>query len=104
MGDSYRPTPLDDAFRAFADPFRRAIICELVDDPDRAFTITALSERVVRRFERATPEQLAQDMQHIHLPRLESLGVIEYDHRSETVRYRDPDAVSRVLDSGFVDC
>lgn len=35
-------------------------------------------------------EEIELKLHHIRLPKLEDLGIIEYDHRSGTVRYRAP--------------
>ncbi|GAA0259012.1 hypothetical protein GCM10009000_089910 [Halobacterium noricense] len=37
---------------------------------------------------------------HQHLPKLADHGLIDYDHRSETVRYRDDSQIERLLELG----
>lgn len=40
-------------------------------------------------------ERIAVALYHVHLPRLEEAGVVEYDRRSRTVRYRGDGTVGR---------
>lgn len=44
-------------------------------------------------------DQLAVKLVHSHLPKLAEYGVIEYDPRSGTVRYRPDEQVETVLDA-----
>nr|WP_121743792.1 hypothetical protein [Natronorubrum halophilum] len=41
-------------------------------------------------------ERLLVDLQHNQLPKLEAAGLIEYDARTETVRYHPDDRVEKL--------
>lgn len=104
MNDFDRANPRDDAFRALAHPLRREVLCELVEIDDEVVTVAKLSDRLASRLEGATPDQVGRNLHHIHLPKLEALGVLEYDGRSKTVRYRGSPHVTALLETGLVGC
>ncbi|UTF52000.1 hypothetical protein NGM29_09270 [Natronosalvus rutilus] len=41
-------------------------------------------------------ERLLLDLYHNHLPKLEEAGLVEYDDRTETVRYHPNDHVEKL--------
>ena len=43
------------------------------------------------------PEELAKLLHHVHLPKLAERGWLEYDVRSETIRYRGHDDAEALL-------
>jgi DNA-binding transcriptional ArsR family regulator len=84
-------------FKVLADPHRRYTMYHLAtmdgETVDLSKLVAALSERVA-----ISPEQLEIDLRHIHLPKLADHNLIEYDERSETIRYRDGERVETVLE------
>ncbi|WP_157972578.1 hypothetical protein [Saliphagus sp. LR7] len=48
-------------------------------------------------------EQTRVHLQHSTLPRLEDAGLVEYDSRSDTVRYHGDQGVEELLDA-VIDC
>jgi hypothetical protein len=89
--------PLGSLFNVLADPHRRYSMYHLatMDGETVALSelIAALSEHIA-----TPPEQLETDLRHIHLPKLADHNLIEYDERSETIRYHDGERVETVLE------
>jgi hypothetical protein len=84
-------------FKVLADPHRRYTMYylatmdgETVDFPS---LVETLNERVT-----TSSERLEIDLRHVHLPKLADHNLIEYDERSETIRYRGGERVETVLE------
>lgn len=82
---------LDELFEVLANGQRRQILAYLdgIDDDVAAFS--ELIEHVAddSAGESADArERVAMNLHHNHLPKLSTAGIVEYDARSETVRYR----------------
>ncbi|SFS46911.1 DUF7344 domain-containing protein [Halostagnicola kamekurae] len=96
-----------------ADPRRRTILHQLRENGG-VIEIEALADVVAERTARSSPieetdpptartddQRLTRaELHHTHLPKLADAGVIEYDSRTGTVRYRSHDRVEALL--GFV--
>ena len=84
-------------------PRRREILRHLQENADRAVTIDELTQTVAfdggtitsRDDSRATAASVA--LHHTHLPKLADAGIIDYDSRRETVRYRGDDRLEALL-------
>ncbi|MFC6718879.1 hypothetical protein ACFQGT_14650 [Natrialbaceae archaeon GCM10025810] len=83
---------LDVVFDLLANRRRRYALYYLYDRPDGVSSLDDLVDGVL------TYEVIEGDvedhrttvrtsLQHVHLPKLEDAGIVEYDPRSETVRY-----------------
>lgn len=84
----------DDLFDALADSQRRRILAELLDhNPRDASVVSAGKTEEKRERERITKH-------HVHLPKLDDYGFIEWD-RSEEVVTRGPrfDEIKVILES-----
>jgi DNA-binding transcriptional ArsR family regulator len=94
--DAVTGDELDELLAALADEDRRRVLdyLEAADGDVAAFS--DLVEHLTGD-PRADPEQVAVTLHHTHLPKLESANVVEYDPRSETVRYRGGPAVAEWL-------
>lgn len=80
---------LDSLFGVLADRRRRRLLAYLAGTDDGVATVSELADHVAA--DDADPERVTVSLHHAHLPRLEDAGIVEYDARSETVRYRgDP--------------
>lgn len=95
---------IDGYLRLIADRRRRQIIQQLREEAGRETTIDALVDRLYRSDTTAgerhqNREELAIQLYHTALPRLEDYGVVEYDPDAGTVRYRSNDRVETLLDS-----
>jgi len=88
---------LGSLFKVLSDPHRRSTIYYLStmdgETADLSSLVGALNERVATSLDR-----LEINLRHIHLPKLADYNLIEYDERSETIRYRDGERVETVLE------
>jgi DNA-binding transcriptional ArsR family regulator len=76
----------DDVFQALSDPLRREILC-IMDSKDReVIERDELSEILAMLYD-ISEERVATALDHHHLPKLDSAGLVEYDTRSGIVRY-----------------
>lgn len=94
-----RGEALDALFEVLADAQRRSVLVYL-DERDgnvAAFTdlIDALADEDASTDER---ERIATRLRHAHVPKLAASGLVEYDDRSDVVRYRGGPAVSEWLE------
>lgn len=94
--------PVDELLECLANSRRRMILYHLQDE--EIADLEDLSQQVIAQEEEMSPEEVpaeeAQTVQtqliHRHLPKLQGARVIEFDQRSQTVRYSDP---PRILDA-----
>ncbi|MHC3439509.1 DUF7344 domain-containing protein [Natrialbaceae archaeon A-gly3] len=82
---------LDRIFDLLSDRRRRYTLYCLYDSENGVATIEDIVEYVLSlEASGNSPErrdQLLTSLEHMHLPRLEDAGIVEYDTRSDTVRY-----------------
>lgn len=93
----------EEVLRLVADEDRRHVIAALVDHPENVMSLGDLAGQVdVGPSPSATGPQLADRsraaLHHDHLPRLDDAGLIEFDTRSDTVRYYPDDRVERLVE------
>lgn len=83
----------DDVFDVLSNARRRSVITYL-HDADDVVELTELVDwirtREPDRSEEDHREAVAIALHHVHLPKLAASGVIDYDPRSRTIRYREP--------------
>lgn len=95
----------DACLRLVADRNRRRIIQQLRHESSSETTVDDLVDRlhsdgsVSDDDRRISREQLAIDLYHSSLPKLDAHGVIEYDRERGIVRYQPNELVETVLDS-----
>lgn len=89
---------LDDTLRVLADERRRDMLYMLEESDSDSFTYSEVIEAVWNGGDDSEDysNQLKIEMTHVHLPKMEEKGVLEYDERSEIIRY-DPDEELREL-------
>lgn len=95
----YQPATIDALVRVLADQTRRNVVRYLRERSEATATFEDIAQHVaaVSAADR-DPERVTLVLYHEILPKLECVGVIEYDVRSETVRYRGHAAVADLLD------
>ena len=97
-GGALSASELDVLFEVLADRERRRILRYFAESDDEAATFAELIEFLAdEAAEGADPDRLAVTLHHTHLPKLADVGFIEYDDRSETVRYRGEPAVEEIV-------
>ena len=92
--------PIDERFDALARTDRRAVIQFFRDESTEEVTLDELVTGIVYGSYWNTDESHARVcLQHSTLPRLADTGILDYDPRSETVKYRRQPAVEQLLDA-----
>ncbi|WP_227380788.1 DUF7344 domain-containing protein [Haladaptatus halobius] len=84
-------------FDLLTHPHRRYILYHLQTMDGETITFSALIDAVCERVD-ASCEHLETDFRHTHLPKLADHTLIEYDARSETIRFRGGDRVETVVE------
>ncbi|WP_436925840.1 DUF7344 domain-containing protein [Halosimplex amylolyticum] len=87
------PAERDALFAVLADPRRRRLL-ELLEhlEPGRRTTLSDLSERLAAAEESTEREQrqnVAVTLRHVHLPKLDDAGLVEYDPETNVVETVD---------------
>ncbi len=88
---------LDDVFGALADPRRRLVVQYFLRSSDDVATVTDLARYVADRREAEEFESVAVALHHKDVAKLAEADVIQYDPRTETVRYVGSELVSDLL-------
>ena len=86
----------DDLLTLLADADRRRILTYLRDADDGVATVSDLGSVIDER-DRSGSESTRIKLVHSDLPKLEDAGVVEFDQRSETVRYQACPRVEKLL-------
>ncbi|WP_458185181.1 DUF7344 domain-containing protein [Haladaptatus sp. NG-WS-4] len=81
---------LDTAFSILSNPHRRRLLSHLADSSDTATTV----EELAGLFDDHATELR---LRHVHLPLLDATSAVDYDDRTETVRYRESSLVEELL-------
>jgi hypothetical protein len=90
---------LGTAFKLLAVPVRRQVCYYLRESKQHVASLDELVEHVNSETEAPdSREQIRVGLVHTHLPKLANHGVIEYDSRSEMVRYRDGSYLESVVE------
>ncbi len=101
------PLTLDAILSLLANYRRRRLLAYLWAQPDQVGSFEAATREVAaavasQRGGRPSLTDVNIDLQHTHLPKLADAGVLEYDIRSQVIRYRGHDrletAYERVID------
>ncbi|WP_224448276.1 DUF7344 domain-containing protein [Haloprofundus salilacus] len=102
MTQEIQTVSTETALRVVADPCRRSILSQLIDTEETMVTINALVDHISP--ENPPPKTTAThadslliDVQHIHLPKLEDVNLIEYNPHTKMIRYNSNERVERVL-------
>jgi hypothetical protein len=90
---------LSTASKLLAKPARRAAIRYFIAEETDTAELTELVAHVHEEVDDVTTSKQARiTLVHTHLPKLADHEVIEYDERTETVRYRDGDRLEDLLE------
>ncbi|GGN84728.1 ArsR family transcriptional regulator [Halomicroarcula sp. S1AR25-4] len=96
-------TPMiDDVFEALSDWRRRAVCRYLTTSDGTGVDVTTLATAVADRGEQTSlpvadtdVESVEAELVETHLPELHRLGIIDFDERSEAVRYWESPTVEK---------
>lgn len=91
--------PFDTIFELLADHQRRCVLSYLKNTSDDVVSRRELASHVSTQIPDAVSEEhVAARLHHTVLPKLDGAGLLEYDPRSATVRYRAHPGVESCLD------
>ena len=82
---------------ALADGHRRTLVRYLSGKGSGAASLVELAAHLARREGGSDVDRVAVSLYHVHLPGPEGAGLVEFDRRSRTVRYRGDDSVDQWL-------
>ncbi|WP_227380685.1 DUF7344 domain-containing protein [Haladaptatus halobius] len=90
--------PLDTAFELLTNAYRRHILYYFHDGETKIATLDDLCKHLQNTLDEDSSEhQIHLRLHHQHLPKLVDHNVLEYDVRSETVRYRGESRLEALL-------
>lgn len=86
------PLSLDAILDILANPRRRAVLEYLWDQPDNVGSVEEATKHILLKESRKTgsqpsPDAIQASLLHQQLPKLADASLIEYDIRSQTIRY-----------------
>lgn len=98
--------PVDRLLSVLATEPRRRVLRYLRESSDDVTSLETLAEHVAAREDGSTdPEDAAVRLHHADLPKLADAGLVDYDPRTNVVRYREHPAVEEhprlVADGGW---
>jgi hypothetical protein len=91
--ESPQPSRLDRAFEVLSDAQRRRLVYYLVESTDGSTTVEKLCDALD-----GDSQHIETRLRHVHLPRLEATSIVDYDARTEAVRYSDDAILEKILD------
>ncbi|WP_124196183.1 DUF7344 domain-containing protein [Natrarchaeobius chitinivorans] len=88
------PLSLDAVLDILANHRRRFLLEYLWDKPENSGSFEEATEHTIlkigkRRGVQPNHDDIQVDLQHHHLPKMADAGVIDYDIRSQTIRYHE---------------
>ncbi|WP_312907039.1 DUF7344 domain-containing protein [Natronosalvus caseinilyticus] len=92
----------DTAIHIVANQRRRSVLTQLIENERNDVGLDVLAKHLSPEnpppdsVETANSERLLLDLYHNHLPKLEDAGLVEYDDRTETVRYHPNERVEKL--------
>ena len=99
-GNRHRPTEehVDAMFDVLADARRRRVVRALRSS-DGAVSVPALAEALAGREPGdPDPDQLVVSLRHVHLPKLDATGIVEYAPDQSRIRYDGSALLERLLE------
>jgi len=99
-GNRHRPTEerVDAMFDVLADARRRRVV-RILRSCEEPVSVPMLAEALAEREPGdPDPDQLVVSLRHVHLPKLDATGVVEYTPDRSRIRYDGPPLLERLLD------
>jgi hypothetical protein len=92
-------TPLDDRLQVLAHPDRRVLLATFRESGVERLPVAALADDVAtERADAPTRRELNTALHHVHLPRCDDAGVLEYDADQSLAIYHGDELLERCLD------
>lgn len=102
MGCHQNKISVDTTLRLIADEERRRVLAKLIDQPDDVVSVEELTDQMTvlspGGVAATESDRSRSKLKHDILPRLDDANVVEYDWRSETVRYHPNDRLERLFE------
>jgi DNA-binding transcriptional ArsR family regulator len=97
------PLSVDALLDVLADADRRYLVDYLRDQSDHTASFEAAAKHVITEVAREQGVQPNHDdvqvaLHHHHLPKLADAGIVEYDIRSQTIRYHSDERLETLFD------
>lgn len=97
------PLSVDTLLDILANANRRHLIDLLRDRPDKTASFEAVTKHIITEAGRdrgvqPNDDDVQVELYHTHLPKLADAGVVEYDIRSQTVRYHSNERLEALFD------
>lgn len=90
---------LDSVLSILSHRYSRAVCCYFRTHSAEVVSVDTLAQFIVETDSREISQSTAKTLlHHTTLPKLEDAGFIEYDARSETVRYQPPETIEVLVD------
>ena len=101
VGGGAEAGSIDAYFGAFGDPYRRSLCRYLMRTDGDVVTHEEFVDHVLEDDPETASEErdrrtVELELRHTHLPKLDAIGVVEYDPRGETVRVDRETLVDRL--------
>lgn len=84
---------LDETFETLSDEQRRQLLYYLSESSDGTATVEELIELLG-----GNSQQTEIRLRHVHIPYLRDTAMVDYDDRTETVRYRGTPFLERIIE------
>lgn len=102
-GPGEYPLSLDALLEILSNQERRYLLEYLIDETEVTASpkdaISYITRQItLQRGEQPNTEDIQVSLQHHHLPKLANAGLIEYDMRSETIRYHGNDQLEELYE------
>lgn len=94
---SSHPEKVDKLLSLLADRHRRIILSYFCESSTEIASVSDLV-REIRKHDARGAKELTYSLHHSTLPRLADYGVVDYDARSRTVRYRGSPELETLVD------
>ena len=89
---------LNEIYSILANPTRRALLDRFLEDETTTIETMATDLAVNDEVPYDDPERLKRNLHHIHLPKLDAAGLIDFNHGTGTIRMNGPlENVYRVM-------
>lgn len=99
MGDPEKSPRVDEVLDVLSRRPRRELIRYFETQRDEpTVTLGEAVSHITGRIDSTPDDQLEAAFTHIHLPKLEDAGWIDYDTRTRVIRYRGHDCAGELLD------
>lgn len=99
-----RSETLDGMLELLSNRRRRVFVEYLQSAPDEGGSISAATEYLLATqgshpSEGRVHSEIRTELQHVHVPKLADVGIVDYDRRSGTVRYRSTERFDELFET-----